>query len=77
MIGIAGSNGKTTTKETLAGFEFPSVSAQLSADWMGGGTQTFLKGVGDFFKEQGNIPAARDTYDGAVNAAALEAASKM
>lgn len=65
------------TKETMAGFEFPSVDDQLSAAWMGGGLQTFLKGVGDFFVEQGNIPAARDTYDGAVNAGPLSAASKM
>jgi len=65
------------TKETMAGFEFPDVATQLSDGWMGGGLQTFLKGVGDFFVEQGNIPSARDTYDGAVNAAPLEAASKM
>ena len=25
------------TKETMAGFEFPSVDDQLSAEWMGGG----------------------------------------
>ena len=65
------------TKDTMAGFAFPSVSAQLSGDWLGGGTQSFLKGVGDFFKEQGNIPASRDTYDGAVNAGPLGAAAKM
>jgi len=65
------------TAETMAGFEFPSVPAQLSADWMGGGTQKFLKEVADFFVEQGNIPSARDTYDGAVNASALDSASKM
>ena len=68
---------EAATKETMDGFEFPSVSAQLSGDWLGGGTQTFVKQVADFFKEQGNIPAARETYDGAVNSAALEAASKM
>ncbi len=68
---------EAATKETMDGFEFPSVSAQLSGDWLGGGTQTFVKQVADFFKEQGNIPAARETYEGAVNSAALEAASKM
>lgn len=68
---------EAATKETMAGFEFPDVATQLSGNWMAGGTQTFLKEVADFFKEQGNIPAARDTYDGAVNAAPLEAASKM
>jgi taurine transport system substrate-binding protein len=63
--------------DTLKGFIFPTVEEQLSAKWLGGGTQAFLKGVGDFFKEQGNIPAARDTYDGAVNTGALDSASKM
>ncbi|MCB1387426.1 MAG: ABC transporter substrate-binding protein [Nitratireductor sp.] len=65
------------TSETLAGFEFPTVEAQLSSDWLGGGTQAFLKGVADFFVQQGNIPAARDTYDGAVNSEALSSAASM
>jgi len=68
---------ENATKETMAGFEFPSTEAQLSEKWLGGGTQTFLKEVGDFFKEQGNIPAARDTYEGAVNSAPLKAAAGM
>ena len=65
------------TAATMAGFEFPSVEDQLSAAWLGGGTQKFLKEVADFFKEQGNIPSARDTYEGAVNAGPLESASMM
>ena len=65
------------TKATMAGFAFPSVAAQLSDKWLGGGTQTFLKEVGDFFKEQGNIPESRDTYEGAVAAEHLTAASQM
>lgn len=65
------------TKETMATFEFPTVEAQLSQEWLGGGTQAFLKEVGDFFKEQGNIPASRDTYEGAVNTDALKAAASM
>lgn len=68
---------EAATEETMAGFEFPDTATQLSDAWLGGGTQTFLKEVGDFFKAQGNIPASRDTYECAVNAAALEAASKM
>jgi taurine transport system substrate-binding protein len=63
--------------DTLKGFIFPTVEEQLSDKWLGGGTQAFLKGVGDFFKEQGNIPASRDTYDGAVNAGPLKSASAM
>ncbi|WP_166416772.1 taurine ABC transporter substrate-binding protein [Cochlodiniinecator piscidefendens] len=62
---------------TLARFEFPSVEAQLSEAWLGGGTQTFLKEVADFFVETGNIDGSRSSYDGAVNTSALSAASDM
>ncbi len=65
------------TKETLDGFVFPSVKAQLSAKWLGGGTQKFLKEVGDFFVKQGTIPKARDSYESAVDISYLQAASKM
>jgi taurine transport system substrate-binding protein len=65
------------TAATLAGFQFPTVEQQLSDKWLGGATQSFLKGVGDFFKAQGNIPASRDTYDGAVNTGPLSAAAQM
>jgi taurine transport system substrate-binding protein len=63
--------------DTLEGFQFPTVEAQLSDKWLGKATPEFLKGVGDFFKEQGNIPTSRDTYDGAVNTGPLAAAAKM
>ena len=63
--------------DTLKGFQFPTVEDQLSDKWLGKATPEFLKGVGDFFKEQGNIPASRDTYDGAVNSGPLAAAAKM
>lgn len=65
------------TKETMAGFSFPTVEEQLSAKWLGGGTQKFLKEVGDFFVEQGTIPKARDSYESAVDASYLRAAAKM
>jgi len=65
------------TKETMAGFAFPTIEEQLSAKWLGGGTQKFLKEVGDFFVEQGTIPKARGSYDSAVDASYLKAASKM
>jgi taurine transport system substrate-binding protein len=63
--------------DTLEGFQFPTVEAQLSDKWLGKATPEFLKGVGDFFKEQGNIPTSRDSYDGAVNTGPLAAAAKM
>ncbi len=65
------------TKATLAGFAFPTVDEQLSAKWLGGGTQKFLKEVGDFFVKQGTIPKARANYDSAVDASYLRAAKNM
>ena len=72
----AGMDADATAK-TMAGFSFPTVAEQLSPKWLGGGTQKFLKEVGDFFVEQGTIPKARDSYDNAVDASYLQAASKM
>jgi len=68
---------EAATKDTLAGFVFPSVDDQLSAKWLGGGSQTFLKEVADFFVSTGNIPAARDTYEGAIDASHLKSVSGM
>lgn len=64
-----------SAKATLSTFKFPDVQTQLSDKWLGGGTQTFLKEVADFFVSTGNIPSARDTYDGAVDASHLQAAA--
>lgn len=65
------------TKATLAGFVFPTIEEQLSDKWLGGGTQKFLKEVADFFVKQGTIDKARPSYEGAVDASYLKAASKM
>jgi len=65
------------TAETMAGFSFPTIEEQLSPKWLGGGTQKFLKEVGDFFVKQGTIPKARENYDSAVDTSYLRAASKM
>nr|VFJ44545.1 MAG: taurine transport system substrate-binding protein [Candidatus Kentron sp. FM]VFJ53649.1 MAG: taurine transport system substrate-binding protein [Candidatus Kentron sp. FM]VFK09877.1 MAG: taurine transport system substrate-binding protein [Candidatus Kentron sp. FM] len=62
---------------TLDGFYFPTVEAQLSAKWLGGGVQTFLKEIADFFVEQGVIDSARASYESAVDASYLVVASKM
>lgn len=66
-----------STEETMSGFKFPDISEQLSDKWLGGGTQKFLKEVGDFFVKQGVIPKARDDYNEAVDASYLQAAAKM
>lgn len=65
------------TVETLNRFGFPTMEDQLGPEWMGGGLQTFLKGVADFFAANGNLPAALDSYDGVVNATYMQMASEM
>lgn len=65
------------TAETLATFVFPDVDTQLSAAWLGGAAQTFMKGVAEVFVESGSIPAALDSYAGAVETGPLAAAKDM
>jgi taurine transport system substrate-binding protein len=65
------------TAETMATFVFPSVEAQLSEAWLGGAAQTFMKGVADVFVDSGSIPAALDSYAGAVETGPLMAAGEM
>ncbi|MDC0948638.1 ABC transporter substrate-binding protein [Gammaproteobacteria bacterium] len=65
------------TAETIATFVFPSIDDQLSAKWLDGGAQDFMKGVAEVFVEAGSIDAARETYAEAVNAGPLQAAQGM
>jgi taurine transport system substrate-binding protein len=65
------------TRETMATFVFPSVEDQLSAKWLGGGAQEFMKGVASVFVDSGSIPSALDSYDGNVNVGPLTAAAAM
>ncbi len=73
VIAVDAGNDEESSAATLATFEFPSVEEQLSKKWLGGGTQAFLKEVADFFVSTGNIPSARETYEGAVNSGPLAA----
>ncbi|MDW4548713.1 ABC transporter substrate-binding protein [Defluviimonas sp. D31] len=68
---------ETATAETMATFVFPSAEDQLSAKWLGGGAQEFMKGVADVFVQAGSVPAALDSYDNAVNVAPLSSAAGM
>jgi len=77
VIAKAAGMTKAASQETMAGFSFPGIKEQLSEKWLGGGTQKFLKQVGDFFVTQGTLPKARDNYDNAVDASYLKAAAKM
>ncbi|MBZ0130965.1 MAG: ABC transporter substrate-binding protein [Rhodobacteraceae bacterium] len=65
------------TAATIATFTFPTVEAQLSAAWLGGNAQTFMKGVADVFVAAGSIDAALDTYENNVNTGPLKAAGGM
>jgi taurine transport system substrate-binding protein len=68
---------ETATAETMATFTFPSADDQLSAKWLGGNAQTFMKGVADVFVEAGSIDKALDSYEAAVNTGPLKAAKGM
>jgi len=63
------------TAATIDTFVFPSVEEQLTAKWLNGGAQEFMKGVADVFVEAGSIDAALDTYESNVNVGPLEQAA--
>ncbi len=65
------------TAETIDTFYFPDVNEQLSQKWLGGNAQDFMKGVAQVFLDAGSIPAARETYEDAVNPIPLNDASGM
>ncbi|MDJ0629516.1 MAG: ABC transporter substrate-binding protein [Rhodobacter sp.] len=68
---------EAATAETMATFAFPGVDEQLGDKWLGGGAQSFMKGVADIFVGAGSIDAALDSYEAAVNTGPLQAASGM
>ena len=63
---------EAAAESTLSTFVFPSVKEQLSAKWLGGGSQEFMVGVAKVFKDSGNIDQARDSYEDAVNIGPLK-----
>ncbi len=62
---------------TLATFGFPSIDEQLTEKWLGGGAQSFMKGVADVFVAAGNIDGALESYEAAVDTGPLQAAGEM
>ena len=56
----------------LSLFDFYTRDDQLTERWMGGGIQTFLKEVADFFEQQGQIEKALDDYSATVDASFSE-----
>ncbi|MEM7043566.1 MAG: ABC transporter substrate-binding protein [Pseudomonadota bacterium] len=51
----------------LSLFDFYTRNEQLTASWLQGGVQTFVKEVADFFAEQGEIENALDDYSSAID----------
>lgn len=76
---IAGDSGmdEQATSETIATFVFPTVEDQLSAKWLGGGAQEFMKGVAEVFVSAASIPAALPSYETTVNTAPLASANGL
>ena len=68
---------ETATAETMATFVFPSIEEQMSAKWLGGGAQEFMKGVADVFVTANSIPAALPDYSAQVNVGPLTSAKGM
>lgn len=65
------------TAATIDTFIFPTVEEQLSAKWLGGGAQEFMKGVAGVFVQAGSIDSALATYENNVNTGPLAAANGM
>lgn len=65
------------TAATIDTFVFPTVEEQLSAKWLGGGAQEFMKGVAEVFVQAGSIDSVLATYENNVNTGPLAAAHGM
>jgi taurine transport system substrate-binding protein len=65
------------TAAMIDAFVFPTVEEQLSAKWLGGGAQEFMKGVAEVFVEAGSIESALATYESHVNTGPLAASQGM
>lgn len=64
------------TQSNLDTFSFPDRDTQLSDAWMGGGVQSFVKEVADFFVEQGELDESFASYDDFINTVFLENVEK-
>tara|TARA_B100000780_G_scaffold115178_1_gene80773 strand:- start:2863 stop:3864 length:1002 start_codon:yes stop_codon:yes gene_type:complete len=76
---IAADSGMSVadTASTMSTFVFPDVDTQLSGKWLGGASQTFMKGVADVFVNAGSIDSAKGSYEDNVNVGPLKAAKGM
>ena len=62
---------------TMRTFEFPNIGAKSGAKWLGGGVQTYLKELADFFVEQGTLDAALEDYTGFIDNSYLQTAADL
>jgi len=62
-------------RAAIATMGFPGLDEQMSAKWMDGGIQTFMKGVADVFVSAGSISKALDDYANSVNAEPMRLAN--
>ena len=72
VIAEAAGLGLRESNIVLSLFDFYTRDDQLTERWMGGGVQTFLKEVADFFEQQGKIDSALGDYGATVDASYYE-----
>lgn len=68
---------KTSVSSTMGEFVFPSITDKLSADWMGGGLQSHLQSLAEFFVQQRTLEAALDSYDNIIDITYLQKAAEL
>jgi taurine transport system substrate-binding protein len=49
--------------DVLALYDYPTLEAQISSTWLGGGVQNALKAASEFLKAQGKLDRVLDSYD--------------
>jgi taurine transport system substrate-binding protein len=67
----------STVATSMQSFQFPSVTAKLSEKWLGGGVQSHLKQLADFFVIQGTMDKSLDDYAHTVDATYLQTAADL
>lgn len=65
------------TTRSMAGFSFPDIDTRLGQDWMGGGVQTYLTEIANFFVQQGTLKSTLGEYGSLVNSSFLSTARDL
>lgn len=68
---------EATVSASMERFRFPSVTAKLGTDWLGGEVQTHLKQLANFFVEQGTMNESLDSYSDSVDVSYLQKAAEL